>query len=113
MANNGQAGIGLLINRKWKDHIVTINNISPRAELDLCIAKRYKLKTVQVYAPTISYSEEVTNSVYNDVDETLGKPSHYRRVTGDFITQIGKRTNPMETDKFGFDLKNEREATPW
>ncbi len=56
---------------KWKDHIVSVNSISPRvAELVLCITKRYKLKTVQVYAPTTSYSEEDINSFQNDVDET-------------------------------------------
>ena len=32
-------------------------------------------------------------------------------VTGDFIAQIGKRTNPIETGKFGFDLRNERGYT--
>ena len=29
-ANNGQAGVCFLINRKWKDHIVRVNSISPR-----------------------------------------------------------------------------------
>ena len=54
--NNGQAGVGFIINRKWKDHIMRVNSISLRvAELVLCITKRYKLKIVQVYAPTISY----------------------------------------------------------
>ena len=44
-ANNGPAGVGFLINRKWKHHIVRVNNISPRvAELVLCITKGYKLK---------------------------------------------------------------------
>ena len=52
-ANNGQAGVGFLINRKWNDHIVRVNSISPRvAELVLCITKHYKLKIVQIYAPT-------------------------------------------------------------
>jgi len=59
---------------------VRINKNSPRvAELVLCIEKRYKLKRVQVYAPTTSYSEEDIDSLYNDVGETLWKPSHYRR----------------------------------
>ena len=54
-ANNGQAGVGFLINRKWKDHIVRVTSISPWvAELVLCLTKSYKLKNVQVYAPTAS-----------------------------------------------------------
>ena len=109
-ANNGQAGVCFLINRKWKDHIVRVNSISPRvAELVLCITKRYKLKIVQVYAPTTSYSEDK----YNDVDETLGKPSYYTIVMGDFNAQIGKRTNTIETATgiFGLELRNERGDT--
>ena len=52
-ANNGQAGVTFLINRKWKDPIVKVNNISRSvAELVLFITKCYKLKIVQVYAPT-------------------------------------------------------------
>ena len=39
-------------------------------KLILCITKRNKLRTVQVYGPTKSYSEET----YNDVDDT--KPLH-------------------------------------
>ena len=44
-SNNSQAGVGFLINRKWKDHLVRVNSISSRvAELVLCITKCYKLK---------------------------------------------------------------------
>ena len=91
-----------------------VNSISPRvAELVLCITKCCKLKIVQVFAPTTSYSEEDINSFYNDVDEILGKPNHFTIVTGDFNAQIGERTNPMETamGKFGFKLGNERGNT--
>ena len=111
--NNDQAGVGSLINKKWKDHIVRANSISPRVtELVLRISKRYKLKAVQVYTPT-SYSEEDINSFYNDVDEGLGKPNHYTTVMGDFNAQIQKRTNPIvtTTGKLGLVLRNERDDT--
>ena len=113
-ASNGQAGVDFLINRKWKDHIVRINSISPNlAELVMCITKRYKLKTVQVYALITSHLEEDINSFYNDVDETLRKPNHYTIVTGDFNAQIGEKTNPMVTAsaEFGLELRNERGDT--
>ena len=62
-ASNGQAGVSLFINRKWKDHIVRVNSIRPRlAELVVYITKRYKLKIVQVYAQITPYSEEYINS---------------------------------------------------
>jgi len=54
--NNGQAGVGFLLNRKLKDHIVRETSISPRVtELVLVIRTHYKLKIVQVYTPTTSY----------------------------------------------------------
>ena len=86
-----------------------VNTISPRvAELVLSITK-----IVQVHAPTSSYSEEDINSFYNDVDETLMETKPYTLVMGDFNTQIGKRTNPLETatGKFGLELRNERGDT--
>ncbi len=61
---------------------------------------------MQVYAPTTSYSEEDRNSFYNDIDETLGKPNHYRM--GDFNAQIGKKPMETATGKFGLELRNQR-----
>ena len=82
--NNVQARVDFLINRKWKDYIVRVNPINPKvAELFMCRTKRYTLKVVQVYALTISYSEEDINSFYNDFDETLRKPNHYAIMMGD------------------------------
>ena len=109
-ANNGQAGVDFFINKKWKDHILRVNNISPRvAELIMCITNRYKLKIMQVYVPTSSYSAEDINRFYNHVGEILGKPNHYTIVIGDFNGQIGKRPNPMEsaTGRFGLELRKE------
>ena len=37
-----------------------------------------------IHALTRSYSDEKINNFYNDVDETLWKPSHYTIVMGDF-----------------------------
>jgi len=54
-----------------------------------------------------------TNSSYNDVDETLGKPNHYTIVKEDFNAQVWKRTNPMETVKANLGLLSEtKEVTP-
>ena len=56
-ANNGQACVGFLVNRKLKDNITRVSSGRSRvAELVLRITDRYKLKIVQVYAPTTSHS---------------------------------------------------------
>ena len=62
-ANNGQAGVGFLVNKKWKDNITRVSSGNSRvAELVLRITDRYQLKIVQVYAPTTSHSDEDTDN---------------------------------------------------
>jgi len=57
---------------------VRVNSFSPSvAKLDLFIIKCYKVKIVQVYTPTTSHTEKDINCFYNDMDETLGKPTQY------------------------------------
>ena len=77
-ANNGQAGVGFLINKKWKDNIIRVSSGSSRvAEIILRITDRYQLKIVQVYAPTTSHSDEETDNFYNTIDKILEKKTHY------------------------------------
>ena len=78
-ANNGQAGVGFLVNMKWKDNITRVSNENSRvAELVLRITNIYKLKIVQVYAPTTSHSDEETDNLYNTIDKM-----------GDFNAKVG------------------------
>ena len=77
-ANNEQAGVGFLINKKWKDNITRVSSGNSRVtELFLRIADIYQLKIVQVYAPTTSHSDEETYIVYNTIDKILEKQVHY------------------------------------
>ena len=47
-ANNGQAGVGFLVNKKWKDNITRVSSGNSRlAELVLRITDRYQLKIVR------------------------------------------------------------------
>ena len=96
-ANNGQAGVGFLINKKWKDNITRVSSGNSRvAELVLRITDRYQLKIVQVYAPTTSHSEEETDNFYNTIDKILEKQTHYTIVMGDFNANFGGQTNTSE-----------------
>ena len=101
-AKNGRAGVGFQIKtgNGRPSFMVRVNSISPKVtKLVLCMAKRYKLKILQVYAPTTSYLEENINGFYSDVDETLGNPIHYIIVMRDSNAQIGKRTNPRKRQR--------------
>ena len=113
-AKNEQAGVGFLVNKKWKDNITRVSSGSSRvAELVLRIADRYQLKIVQVYAPTISHSDEEIDNFYNTIDKILEKQPHYTIVMGDFNAKVGGQTNTSErtTGCFGLGQRNERGDT--
>ena len=110
-ANYGQAGVGFLVNKKWKDNITRIpSGRSGVAELVLRITDRYQLKIVQVYAPTTSHSDEETDNFYNTIDRILEKQAHYTVALGDFNAKVGGQSNTSEraTGCFGLGQRNER-----
>ena len=112
-ANNGQAGVGFLVNKKWKDNITRVSSGNSRvAELVLRITDIYQLKIVQVYAPTTSHSDEETDNFYNTIDNILEKQTHYTIVMGDFNAKCGGQTNTSEraTGCFGLGQRNERDT---
>ena len=53
-----------------------------------------------------SYFDEDIYTFYNDVDETLGKSTHFTIVMADCNAQIRREKKPMETatDKVGHGL---------
>ena len=107
-ANNGQAGVGFLVNKKWKDNITRVSSGNSRvAELVLRITDIYQLKIVQVYAPTTSHSDEETDNFYNNIDKLLEKQM------GDVNSKVGRQTNTSEraTGCFGLGQRNERGDT--
>ena len=113
-ANNGQAGVGFLVNKKWKDNITRVSSVNSRvAELVLRITDRYQLKIVHVYAPTTSHSDEETDNFYNTIDKIPEKQTHYTIVMGDFNAKVGGQTNTSEraTGCFGLGQRNERGDT--
>ena len=88
-ANNGQAGVGFLVNKKWKDNITRVSSGSSRvAELTIRITDRYQLKIVQVYAPTTSHSDEETDNFYNIIDKIREKQTHYTIAMGDLMRKL-------------------------
>ena len=88
-ANNGQAGVGFLVNKKWKDNITRVSSGNARvAELVLRITDRYQLKIVQVYAPTTSHSDEEIDNFYNTIDKILKKQTHCTIVMGDVSAKV-------------------------
>ena len=113
-ANNGQAGVGFLINKKWKDNITRVTSWNSRAaKLVLRITNIYQLKIVQVYEPTTSHSDEETGNFYSTIDTILEKQTHYTIVMGDFNAKVGGQINTSERAAgcFGLGQRNERGYT--
>ena len=113
-ANNGQAGVGFLVNKKWKDNTTRVFSGNSRvAELLLRITDRYQLKIVNVFASTTSHSNEETDTFYNTIGGILEKQTHYTIVMGDFNAKVGGQTNKSEraTACFGLGQRNERGDT--
>ena len=91
-ANNGQAGVGFIVNKTWKDNITRVSSGSSRVvELVLLITDRYQLKIVQVYAPTTSHSDEETDNFYNTIYKILEKQTHYTIVWGTLTRKLGDK----------------------
>ena len=102
-ANNGQAGTGFLVNKKWKDNITRVGlsyGNSRVAELVLRLTDRHQLKIVQVplYAPTTSHSDEETDNFYNTITNILEKQTHNTIVMGDFNAKVGGQTKYIRKD---------------
>ena len=82
-ANNGQAGVGFLVNKKWKDNITRVSSGNSRvAELVLRIT--------------------------DTIDKILEKQIHYTIVMGDFNAKVGGQTNTSgrATGCFGLGQRN-------
>ena len=113
-ANNGQAVVCFLENKKWKDNITRVSSgNSIVAELVIRITDRYQLKIFQVYAPTRSHSDEEPDNSYNTIDKILEKQTHYTIVMGDFNAKVVGQTNTREraTGVVGLGQRNERGDT--
>ena len=111
-AKNGQAGVGFLVDKKWKDNITRVSSGNSRvAELVLCITDIFQLKIVQVYAPITSHSDEQTDNFYNTFDKILEKQTHYI-VMGNFNAKVGGQTRTSEraTGCFGLGQRNEKKV---
>ena len=82
---DGFQGVGFLIKSNLIHKILEFKAESTRiASLTLKLNKRYKLKIVQVYAPTSSSTEEELEIFYDDLDRALNTTEHFKCVIGDF-----------------------------
>ena len=108
--NNGkQRGVGFLVNKKLQGNIEEFHASSDRvASVTIRISKRYKIRVVQVYAPTSLSSEEELDEFYDDLyTEIKYKKAHFNIIMGDFNAKIGNGDEEC-FGNFGYGIRNDR-----
>ena len=106
-----ELGVGFLVNKRLENNLEEFHGVSERvASVTLKLNERYKLKIIQVYAPTCSHSDEEVENFYEDVQKAIDrKRAHFMVIMGDFNAKIGKRVE-QETSigNHGIGTRNER-----
>ena len=104
-----QGGVGFLIHKKLKGNIEVFHATSNRvASVTIRISKRYKIRIIQVYAPTSVSSQEELEEFYDDLQtEMRYKKTHYLVIMGDFNAKVGKRDEDC-VGSFGYGVRNDR-----
>ena len=84
--------VGFVVNKNIAHNVISFSGLSDRvAELIVRINKRYHLKCVEVYLPTITYPDEEIEKVYEEIDSIIiSSKAHYKNIVmGDFNAKVG------------------------
>ncbi|XP_072030583.1 craniofacial development protein 2-like [Amphiura filiformis] len=110
--DKSEAGVGFLIHKSIAGYITEVKGINERlAQLTVKINKRYKIKVIQVYAPTSTHNDEEVDKLYEEITELLkNSKTQFTIVMGDFNAKVGKREDGEECTigKFGSGERNDR-----
>ncbi|XP_072022768.1 craniofacial development protein 2-like [Amphiura filiformis] len=110
--DKSEAGVGFLIHKSIAGNITEVKGINERlAQLTVKINKRYKIKVIQVYAPTSTHNDEEVDKLYEEITELLkNSKAQFTIVMGDFNAKVGKREDGEECTigKFGSGERNDR-----
>lgn len=110
-AKNKNGGVGILINKKYKEHIKKYEKISSTT-LATHINTKPELIIISVYAPTESSNKEQKDKFYNDLEEYIEKNKHSLTIIiGDFNAQLGtdaQNTNPNIIGRYTYHQKTNK-----
>ena len=109
--NKQEHGVGFLVHKDLEGNLLEFFSINERvASVTFKLNERYRLKIVQVYAPTCSHSDEEVEKFYEDIEAIMNRESaHFNVIMGDFNAKIGKKTaGETALGNHGVDSRNER-----
>lgn len=108
-------GVGFFVHKKHTKNIICTSSISSRvAYLILKLNDRYKLKIIQVYAPTTDHPDDEVELFYEEISMAFNEsPTHFNILCGDFNAKMGTKVAEEETalGNFGTPGRNERGET--
>ena len=105
-------GLAFLVNKSFKDFIVSFHAHSDRIISCILNLKNETLQIVQVYAPTTDYDDETIEKFYDDLEEAIDRKNNtHVIVMGDFNAKIGKKGKDENNNwigNHGIGVRNER-----
>ncbi|XP_030850967.1 uncharacterized protein LOC115928190 [Strongylocentrotus purpuratus] len=110
--NKIEAGVGFLVHKSIAGNISEIKGINERlAQITIKINKRYKIKIIQVYAPTSTHDDEEVENLYEEITDVMKcSKTQFTIVMGDFNAKVGKREEGEGSTigPFGSGQRNDR-----
>lgn len=106
----GKYGVGFIINKSLKNHIISFNGITERvAALNINI-QGHKISIIQAYAPTEAASEYDIEEFYTTIEKVLDTAQETTILMGDFNAKVGtpKADEYLVTKKHGYGERNKR-----
>ena len=107
-------GVGFLINKRIAGNVEEFFSINERvAGLIIKLNQRYKVKVIQVYAPTSTHTDEEIENFYEDVETAMKKHNtQFTFVIGDFNAKVGQKVaGETVLGNFGVGNRNSRGDT--
>ena len=104
-----ERGVGFLVHKNLQGNIQEFHATSDRvASVTINISKRYKIKIIQIYAPTSLSTQDVLDEFYDDLQtEMQNQKAHYNIIMGDFNAKVGDGDEEC-VGSFGYGTRNDR-----
>ena len=113
--DKGQKGVGFIIGKEWKEKVSIFKGINDRlATIKVDLGKDNIITIIQVYAPTSSAEECISDDFYEKLSEVIKEQKVNKKskllIMGDFNSQVGKRMEGEESTmgKYNYGERNKR-----
>lgn len=106
--------VGFLIHRETAGNVEDFFSVKERVgAVVIKLNQLYRLKRIQVYAPTASYGDDDIDSIYEDVETAMNKgTAQFTIVAGDFNAKVdAKRVGEKSAGNFEIGTLNCRGNT--